>query len=142
MSGLDALDGADVDPAAVEQGLQAYVHRVASGLGLGAVATFCEAADDATAYIALTERHPDWPDRDTALIWDQEHGWVLAVETHSGEDLLVLAYQGEALLPEPNTVITFAKQTFIEPALAAPQPPRFAPVELAVWLLPYRPEPE
>lgn len=45
--------------------------------------------------------------RDTALLWDERRGWAFAAETHSGENLLVLAYLGGELVPAPARVHGF-----------------------------------
>ncbi|MEC3982766.1 DUF6292 family protein [Amycolatopsis sp. H20-H5] len=53
-----------------------------------------------SAYDALEHRHPDYPDRDLALLWDERHGWAAAIETHCGEDLIVLRYlAGDTITP-------------------------------------------
>lgn len=108
---------------AVERGLRAYVERVAETLGQGPACALCEVADAACAYVALDQRLPSWPERDVALIWEQRHGWAVCVETHSGEDLLVVAYQGPPQVPEPELVAGFAKGVFAEPPRAAQLPP-------------------
>ncbi|GAB3721965.1 hypothetical protein GCM10027598_36260 [Amycolatopsis oliviviridis] len=43
-----------------------------------------------SAYVALDHRLPSHPDRDRALPWDEAHGWAIAIETHSGEDLVII----------------------------------------------------
>lgn len=92
-------------------------------------------ADWANAYVAPADKLPGSPDRDTALIWDGCLRWVLAVETHSGEDLLVQAYLGGQLLPEPGMVVGFAKQVSAEGPCAAVARPgstlRKGPVSIA-----------
>ncbi|HEY2697276.1 MAG TPA: DUF6292 family protein [Pseudonocardiaceae bacterium] len=105
----------EVDLMLVERGLRAYVHRVATGLGLDAAATYCEAAERISAYIALDDRLPGWADQDAALVWDAEYGWAVSVETHPGEDLLILAYHGVPLVPRPAVVIAFATATLANP---------------------------
>lgn len=95
----------------VELGLQCYVETVAAAPDVGSEATLCEYDGSANAYIALAEPLPGFPDRDAALLWDDTHGWSLCVETHSGEDLIVLAYLTTALLPDPQTVAAFVAKT-------------------------------
>jgi len=59
------------------------------------------------AYLALDHRLSSHPDRDVALLWDEEHGWALGIETHGGADVTVLSYVGEHVLRHrtmwPNT---------------------------------------
>ncbi|WP_020500783.1 DUF6292 family protein [Sciscionella marina] len=122
--------------------LRSYVHRVAAGFGLGPDATCCEIAERANAYIALADPVPHRPDREAALIWDQQHGWAFGIETNSGEDLLVLAYHTEALLPEPDAVVTFVKTVCTEPEHypTPADPPQFTTTEeLTTQLLSYIP---
>jgi hypothetical protein len=66
------------------------------------------------------------PDRDLALLWDERHGWSAAMETHSGEDLIVLAYlNGEDVLPEPCEVARFlAALRANDHSVGRPDPPR------------------
>jgi hypothetical protein len=137
----ERVAGDGIDPMLVERGLRSYVHRVATGLGLGAAATYCEMAEQPSAYIALDDRVAGRPDQDSALIWDLDHGWALAVETHSGEDLLVVAYHGLPLLPPPPDVIAFTEAALIRPP-TTPGPPPARPRatdQLAGELLAYLP---
>ncbi|WP_051898818.1 DUF6292 family protein [Sciscionella sediminilitoris] len=123
--------------------LRTYVHRVAAGFGLGPGATCCEVAELANAYIALATPAPHRPDREAALVWDQRYGWAFGIETYSGEDLLILAYHTEKLLPEPDAVVTFVKSVRAEPENypTPADPPRFDTTteELTSQLLTYLP---
>ncbi|XGU19570.1 DUF6292 family protein [Rhodococcus sp. 3Y1] len=49
-----------------------------------------------------------FPGREVALLWEETCGWALAVETRSGEDLIVLGYLGEHAVPTPDAVADFA----------------------------------
>ena len=61
-----------------------------------------------SAYLALDERLPQYPDRDLALLWHEQHGWSAAVDTSCGEDLLVIGYLGgPAVAPRAGTVRRF-----------------------------------
>lgn len=138
----DLADAGEVDLMLVERGLRAYAHRVAAGLGLGAAATSCEVAERSSAYIALDDRVTGWADQDAALVWDIDHGWAVAVETHSGEDLLIVAYHGSPLVPPPPAVIAFTTDTLARPpAVSGPTvPPRRGDIDqLANQLLAYLP---
>jgi hypothetical protein len=92
-----------------EEGLRRYVHRVADGLGVGLEGVWSELADEAAAYIALDEQLPSRPGRDVALVWDDRRGWAIAVETRSGEDLLMVAWYGPELLPAAQEVVRFTR---------------------------------
>jgi hypothetical protein len=103
--------------------LRDYVHRIAAGLGVGPESTWCEVDSPASAYVAL-ERTPRWHKKDLALVWDEQHGWAVAVETHSGEDLLILAYFGPEQLPEPEDVVRFAAKVLAGEPAGQTEPPR------------------
>lgn len=114
-----------------ERGLRTYVERIASGLGLGRESLWTEVADTGAAYIALRQQLPEDPGRDLALIWDEHSGWALGVENGAGDDLLVLAFYGAELLPPPENVIVFAKDTITHHGDATAVPPARRPVEPA-----------
>lgn len=89
--------------------LRAYVTAVAHALGIGEESTMIDAAAPASAYLALDGRLPSYPHRELALVWDERHGWAAAVETHSGEDLLLIAYLDprHGLVPAPHIPAEF-----------------------------------
>lgn len=121
----------------VEWGLRAYIERVAAELGVGLGATTCEVADFASAYIALPHRAPGSSARDTALIWDQRHGWALAAETDSEERISILAYQRGNLVPPPAQVAGFVETVLAGPPSSPAEPPRFNTTELRTELAAY-----
>ena len=93
------------------RGLHRYVRLVADALGLAGEGWYVQLEPPAaTVYLPLQDRMERFPGRDVALLWDEEHGWALAVESHSGEDLLVLAYFGDDVLPAPRAVAAFAEK--------------------------------
>jgi hypothetical protein len=92
-----------------DRGLDRYVSLVADALGLAATAYYTESQPPVHVYLALDARFPDFPDRDTALTWDERHGWAGAVESISGDDLVVVAYLGHDILPPPHLVARFAR---------------------------------
>ncbi|KAA2252459.1 hypothetical protein F0L68_36075 [Solihabitans fulvus] len=99
----------DVLHELAEHGLRRYTAQVAAVVGVGSEAAWCEWADVASAYIALEDRLPDYPDRDTALTWDAERGWTVIVETGCGEDLLITASLDGDVLPPPDTVAAWVR---------------------------------
>lgn len=94
-------------------GLRGYVSLVAAALGIGLESCSIDPHPPMSAYIALDLALIGYPRRDVALLWDERHGWSACVETHSGEDLIVVRYQGGDVLPPPTTV-----QAFVEALVA------------------------
>ncbi|ROP34899.1 DUF6292 family protein [Saccharothrix texasensis] len=124
---------------AVTWGLRGYVRRVTEELGLTGECSYVQAERPAGAYLALDGRLPGAPDRDVALVWDEEHGWSAAIETHSGEDVLVQAHFGPDLLPPPRAVARWVRGLFRGERRS---PARFAAIpgatdDLADRLAPY-----
>ncbi|MGW5714804.1 DUF6292 family protein [Amycolatopsis sp. NPDC003865] len=103
---IPLLTGIDRDHG-LRSGLTGYLAAVSAAVGVGAESCTVDLDDPASAYIALDVRVPSHHGRDTALLWDERHGWAFAAETHSGEDLLVLAYLGGELVPAPARVRGF-----------------------------------
>jgi len=94
------------------RGLSGYLRAVGHALRVSADAGWCDAAEPATAYLALAQRSPERPDRDLLLIWGEQDGWLLAAETDPTETPIVLAYLGgEDILPSPDTVARFVTDT-------------------------------
>jgi hypothetical protein len=121
-----ALPAMATDPAGtLSWELDRYVRSVAAVLGVPAHACWCDVSARAEAYLALTERLPGYPARDLALLWDEENGWAVAVETRSSEDMYVLAYDGSALLPVPEQVRGFLSAELAKTRVSRPAPPRF-----------------
>ena len=94
--------------ATVGLGFERYVQRVAVGVGAGIEQWCCRREHPLEAYIALDRTVPRFPGREGALLWEETCGWALAVETRSGEDLIVLGYLGEHAVPTPDAVADFA----------------------------------
>lgn len=89
--------------------ISAYVAEVSSAAGVGPESCTLDLDRPMSAYIALDGRLAAYPGRDTALVWDERHGWSFTVETHSGEDLLVVAYLGGERVPPPGAVREFLR---------------------------------
>lgn len=108
----------------VIRGLRHYVQLVSHALGLRGECSYLHTEEPASAYIALDGELDDFPGQDVALLWDENHGWSTAIETHSGADLLVVAYLGQDLLPPPETVAAWTKRLFRDPTPAAGRRPK------------------
>jgi hypothetical protein len=128
----------DFDDAVV-WGLRGYVRLVTEGLGLTGECSYVHVNRPAAAYLALDGRLPGFPDRDVALSWDEGCGWSAAVETHSGEDLIVVAYFGSDVLPPPEAVAEWARGLFRGERRATTRPgtPPRQQDDLARRLAPY-----
>lgn len=91
--------------------LRDYVHAVAAGWRIGPEFCVVDAELPAWAYIALGWTLPRYPGRDLALLWDERTGWSVAIETHSSEDLIVVACPPDAVVvPPPSRVRRFVDQ--------------------------------
>ncbi|QFZ17846.1 DUF6292 family protein [Saccharothrix syringae] len=101
----------DVDEVLL-QGVRGYARSVTDALGLRGECSYVQVERPVTAYLAVDGRLPGFPDRDTALLWDEDRGWSAAVETHSGEDLLVVAHLEGDVLPPPAVVAEWARSLF------------------------------
>nr|WP_027927449.1 DUF6292 family protein [Amycolatopsis benzoatilytica] len=89
--------------------LWSYLADVTGALGVGLESCTVDHEPPVSAYVALDGHLPAYPDRDVALLWDEVRGWAAAVETHSGEDLIVLRYLGgPSVVPSPSRVARFA----------------------------------
>ncbi|TSD48692.1 hypothetical protein FFI94_022805 [Rhodococcus sp. KBS0724] len=93
--------------ANVGLGFQRYIQSVAEGVGAGIEQWCCRGEHPMEAYIALDREVPRFPGREVALLWEETCGWALAVETRSGEDLIVLGYLGDDAVPAPDAVAAF-----------------------------------
>ncbi|MEV6714654.1 DUF6292 family protein [Lentzea sp. NPDC051208] len=91
------------------RGVRRHVRLVARALGLSPQCCCVQGERPSNAYVALDGRLPDFPGREVALLWDERHGWSLAIETHSGEDLIVVEQHGDELRPEPSSVARWAR---------------------------------
>lgn len=128
------------------RGLRRYVRLVTEALGYTGHACHVQTEPPATGYIPIDERIPAFPGRDVALLWDERHGWCGAIETASGEDLIVVSYLGGDVLPAPRVVARFAEELIAGEGPGQPEPPAFrsadAEDDLADRLADYAPEPD
>ncbi|GHF63820.1 hypothetical protein FHX82_003111 [Amycolatopsis bartoniae] len=110
---------------AAESALQGYVSAVAEALGVPPESTCAMTGRPASAYIALEERLPNFPDRDLALLWEDTQGWAAAIETHSGEDVIVVAYLGGEVVPPAREVVAFLRDLLADRHPGQLEPPNF-----------------
>ncbi|PXY19399.1 DUF6292 family protein [Prauserella muralis] len=114
----------ELDPhGAPARGLRRYVRLVEQELGLSGHGSCVHLDPPVSAYLALEGQLPGFEDRDVALIWDEEHGWAVAVESRCGEDLLVVSYLGGSVLPAPRVVARFAERLLAGDLPGQPEPP-------------------
>ena len=107
------------------RGLHRYMGLVSKALGQTGDAFWVHAEPPATGYIPLDDRAPAFPNRDLALLWDERHGWSAAIETASGEDLIVISYLGKDILPSPRVVAAFAADLVAGRGPGQAEPPEF-----------------
>ncbi|MDQ7807949.1 DUF6292 family protein [Amycolatopsis sp. A133] len=108
---------------AAARGLRQYLLAVAANLDVPA--WFCEVDVPAGAYFALDRRLTRFPGHETALLWDERDGWSAAVEPAGGDEVIVLAYLGEDVLPPPEAVVTFVAALYGEQYPGRPDAPDF-----------------
>ncbi|HJP72680.1 MAG TPA: DUF6292 family protein [Pseudonocardiaceae bacterium] len=106
--------------------LRGYLAIVAAELGVGLESCTVDVDLPVSAYLALDQRVLAFPERDVALLWDERHGWSFAVETHSGEDLIVLAYlKADTVAPPAELVVRFVAELCAgDSKLGIPDPPK------------------
>ena len=121
----------------VARGLRRYVWLVGEALGQHGECSFVHADEPASAYIAVEGELAGYPGRDVALLWDERRGWSMAVETHSGEDLLVVAHFGPDLLPAPTAVACWTSRVFAAGAHGDPGEPPVLDDDVSVRLTAY-----
>lgn len=112
------------------RGLRRYLGLVAEKLGVGG-AVSVQLEEPVSAYIPLDGRLRRFPDHDVALVWDEEDGWAVGIETDAGSPVVVLSYLGEDVLPAPRVVARFVLDVFGERFPGRPDRPRLRPVEPA-----------
>ncbi|MFI9008292.1 DUF6292 family protein [Actinosynnema sp. NPDC053489] len=102
----------------VSRALGGYVRAVAEHVGVPPEATEFEVSDTATAYLAL-----EGPGPDLMLLWNEQRGWSIAVETGPAERPLVVAHFGLPLVPPPRDVARFVADVLAgKPGGAEPEP--------------------
>jgi hypothetical protein len=128
------------------RGLRRYVGLVIEELGYTGHACHVQIEAPATCYLPLDERMPAFPGRDVALLWDERHGWCGAIETASGEDLIVVSYLGKDVLPAPRIVARYVVDLIAGAGPGQAEPPAFREIDtdddLAERLEAYAPDPD
>jgi hypothetical protein len=137
---------ATVDPGSEDtptRGLQRYVRAVAVELGLVGECWRANPGPPATAYLAVDGSLPLFPDRDFALLWDEEYGWAAAVRTRPAEPPVVITYRGGDVLPPAPEVAAYVAALRRGDHPGDPRPIRLraygAPDDLTDRLRAYRP---
>ncbi|MGW0521697.1 DUF6292 family protein [Crossiella sp. NPDC003009] len=87
-----------------------YLRRVAAALGLRGDCLCVEQERPVSVYLPLEERLPDFPGRDVALLWAEDRGWAVAVETRCGADLEVVARLDGEHRPPPRAVAGWVRR--------------------------------
>lgn len=101
------LDEGPVGSPALARTLSGYVGRVAAAVKVPTDAVGYEVSDTATAYLGLTERLAEQPNRDLMLVWDERIGWSVGVETVPGEAPYVIGQLAGNTVPAPAVVAAF-----------------------------------
>ena len=107
------------------RGLGRYVRAVADELGLPPVCATYELDVPTTAYIALEHRSRRYRGHELMLVWHEEHGWAVAVETDPGDPSIVLAYVGGRVLPRPDVLAASVRALLVGGAAGRADPPVF-----------------
>ncbi|MFD0808761.1 DUF6292 family protein [Amycolatopsis umgeniensis] len=85
-----------------------YLAEVTDALGVGLESCTVDHDTPVTAYVALDEEFRAHPGCDTALVWNETHGWAAAIENHSDGELVVIRYLGgDTIAPPADRVSRF-----------------------------------
>lgn len=106
-------------------GLRRYIALVSDAAGLRDSRYRLQLEPPVSIYLALDAHLPDVDDRDLALLWDEQHGWAAAIETASGEDLIIVSYLGVDVLPPPRLVAQYVTGLLDGHIVGHPDPPAF-----------------
>lgn len=94
-------------PGAPMRGLYRYVTLITREISQHPSAFCYENGKRIEIYLPLSRRLSRYPDRDAALLWDEENGWSIGIESGCGEDLVIMAYLSYDILPPPAVVAAF-----------------------------------
>jgi hypothetical protein len=110
---VDVLVGSAVAPEDLDfaettgRAVRRYVRQVTRALGIAGECSSVDVGPPVSAYLALDGRLADHPESDVALLWNEEDGWAMAVETGGGDPVVVARRPGEPL-PPPHAVAHWA----------------------------------
>lgn len=134
----------NVDPDSLTaRGLANYVVSVAAALRVPGHAVHHEVSELSSAYLALHRRSPVFPEMDLMLLWDERHGWSVALETAPADDPVVLAYLGGDVLAEADEVHRFVEDVIAGRCPGQPEAPTALDrdqIDELVWRLAARAE--
>jgi uncharacterized protein DUF6292 len=111
---VDVLVGSAAAPEDLDfaetagRAVRLYVRQVTRALGIAGECSSVDVGPPVGAYLALDGRLASHPEQDVALLWNEEDGWAMAVETGGGEDPVVVARRGGEPLPPPHAVAHWA----------------------------------
>lgn len=91
------------------RGLRGYLCAVAAELGMAGDDACAEGGPPASAHLAVRGHLSSFPDRAVVLVWDEEYGWAAAVGIEQEDDLVVLSYLGDEVLPPAAAVAAFTR---------------------------------
>ncbi|MEU4762299.1 DUF6292 family protein [Actinosynnema sp. NPDC023794] len=107
----------EFDDDSAVRAVLAYVSDVTRALGLSGECSCVQSHGSRLgAYLALDGHLPGFTDRDVALLWDEDRGWSVAVETDSAEPPFVLARLRGPVRPEPAVVARWVDGLDLAPA--------------------------
>lgn len=106
----------------VARGLRRYLRLVAEELGIDDSGQFIQLDGPIGAYLPLDLRLRRFPSHDVALVWDEERGWALGIETDAGSPIVILSYLGVDLLPSPRMVAQFVHDVVDDRFPGQPEP--------------------
>jgi hypothetical protein len=104
------------------RGLHRYLRLVAGELNLDDAGQFVQLDSPVAAYLPLDIRLPRFPSHDVALVWDEERGWALGIETDAGSPIAVLSYLDVDILPAPRLVAQFVHDVVADRFPGRPEP--------------------
>ncbi|KAA0019459.1 DUF6292 family protein [Antrihabitans cavernicola] len=87
-----------------DDSFRVYVESIAAAVGSGTEHCYCSPCKREAYVVVCTRSENAFPGREVALIWDADNGWGLAVETYSGEDMILLGRTDAEPMPTPDTV--------------------------------------
>ncbi|WP_020658924.1 DUF6292 family protein [Amycolatopsis benzoatilytica] len=108
----------------LRRGLRGYLTAVSAALGTGAESFAVDFGPPKAACLVLDIQLAGCPGRETALLWDERHGWSFAIESPDGDGQRVLAYLGGDLVPAPARLRAFVRAVRGRTGGPAAAPPR------------------